>query len=108
MIDADGNIADKIGNNLKTITIKNIYGDDYEGQVPDEITIQYEDGMTWEEFVNSDYNINDSINIDSENRITIREYDGCVVSSQLDDERRKEETSFQIDSNREYYFTLLG
>ena len=97
MIDADGNIADKIGNNLKTITIKDIY-DLAEGDV----TIQYEEGMTWGEFLSSEYNENGILELNG--AITYKGIPYAIVQTE---EFGEDIFDKPIDENREYYFLGL-
>ena len=96
-IDADGNITNKIGNNLKTITIKDIY-DLAEGDV----TIQYEEGMTWGEFLSSEYNENGILELNG--AITYKGIPYAIVQTE---EFGEDIFDKPIDENREYYFLGL-
>ena len=82
-------------NKVKTITIRNIYG--YEGIT--DITIQYEEGMTWEEFIASEYNKEKKIISDEYGDVVFAE-DGALISSGS----RNESIKNIIDSSRIYYF----
>ena len=97
IIDAEGNITNKIGNNLKTITIKDIY-DLAEGDV----TIQYEEGMTWGEFLSSEYNENGILELNG--AITYKGIPFAIVQTE---EFGEDIFDKPIDENREYYFLGL-
>ncbi len=97
IIDAEGNITNKIGNNLKTITIKDIY-DLAEGDV----TIQYEEGMTWGEFLSSEYNENGILELNG--AITYKGIPSAIVQTE---EFGEDIFDKPIDENREYYFLGL-
>ncbi len=87
-------------NNVKTITIEN--SENIEGIT--DITIQYEEGMTWEQFIDSKYYTNNN---------TMSSKDGVVVIdnkytiwsvSRAGDDWRAESPSNVIDSSRDYSF----
>lgn len=90
--------------NLKTITIENREG--YEGLT--DITIQYEEGMTWEQFVSSEYNIDNVITIDEYGYVVLTEYTDAKISSdsETDEYGRNELPEDIIDSSRNFLYII--
>ena len=90
--------------NVKTITIKN--DQNYEGIT--DMTIQYEEGMTWEQFISSEYNTNNSIISDEYDRVVPAQNTECLVSSdsETDEYGRDESVDDVIDSSRNYFFVV--
>ena len=67
-------------------------------------TYQCEDGMTWEEFVNSDYNTNNNFSLTSDGYVSYVESSKTPLSS----EDRAISTEKIIDNHIYYYLTSMG
>lgn len=75
--------------NVKTITIEN--RDNYEGIT--DITIQYEEGMTWEQFIDSEYNANNIIISDEYDMVVLAQDTGYKIASDSETDIYMEETN---------------
>ncbi len=110
--DKDGALAEanlwsvlktSINNNLMTITIENTYG--YEGLTA--ITIQYEEGMTWGEFINSEYNTNGMIGSNEHGTVQYLDYNNSVtIIGQKDTKDSVQDVNDVIDSSKIFYFVI--
>ena len=91
--------------NVKTITIK-----DTTGYGLEELIIQYEEGMTWQDYINSKYNTDDAIIIDEDGYVVLKEIMLCRISSDssTDSEGRFEKSYDLIDTNRNYRYSGPG
>lgn len=89
--------------NVKTITIKDVVGYGLE-----ELIIQYEEGMTWQDYINSKYNTNDAIIIDEYGYVVLKETTDCRISSDSSTDRygRNEMSYNFIDENRNYIYSI--
>ena len=90
--------------NVKTITIEN--RENYEGIT--DITIQYEEGMTWEQFIDSEYNTNNSITSNEYGEVILTQYTAIKIFSELETgtDERYESVDDVIDSSRSYFFGI--
>lgn len=89
--------------NLKTITIKDTVGYGLE-----ELIIQYEEGMTWQDYINSKYNTDNAIIISENDKVVLKEMTYCNISSDspTDEHGRNEYAYDLIDESRNYYYSI--